>query len=104
MRTRFHRRRAAPVNVCQHGAAAFRHPYGGLVGDIGAHALGRHQPRTLAQQHTYHFRGQPVANLIHRRHPSEPHEERFVYLYARTLQPLADDGQDIGRVGRDRGG
>ena len=90
------------MNVGQHRAPALQHADGGAVGDVGAHAPGSHKARTFAQEHADDLGVQSLTDLLHRGDAAVAHEEGIVRLDAFRLQPLADHGQYIRRVGLHR--
>ena len=93
---------ALGVDVADHRPLGFQHSGPGLIGDIGGHALVRHQPGRLAHQHAHHLGARHVPDHIPGPYPAVPDEDGLAAFDVPQLQPLLDGRQTVGGIGQDR--
>ena len=87
------------MDIAHHRAAGFQHAGAGLIGQVGGHALIRHQPRTLAHQDAHQLTAGDVAHRVPRAHPAIADEDGGVRFDAPQLQAVPDGGGAVHGVG-----
>ena len=92
------------MNVGHHRPGGFGNAGSGLVGDIGGHALVRHQTRPFPHQHTHQLAPRHVSDGVSRAHTAVADENRRSRVDAPELQAVPDGREAIHGVGGDGGG